>query len=254
MARHVMKAETGKFKTSGSSARMTTRYSFTAQYIGGSAILASRAAEIERQATPTGASRAEHRALVVGSVVQASSALETALAEILMHGPGHHLGTNGLDVEARDFIRPLGEVIDRHPGVLERWRVVLHVLKKPELVRGEWPYQDADLLVGLRNELVHYRSHWEGEMHKRSLLSGLRAKKFRPPAFVKGNVNDFPHNILGADCARWACQTAVDFLDHVYAQLGIRSILDGHRASGADLEQVIPPSRGRQARPAKLAK
>jgi hypothetical protein len=50
--------------------------------------------------------------------------------------------------------------------------------------RGTQPWQDADLLVRLRNELVHYKSKWGQEMEKLKLSS---LKQLHPcPPFVKG--------------------------------------------------------------------
>lgn len=38
-----------------------------------------------------------HRAWVVGAVMQATAALECEIWEVMVYGPGHHLGSNGTD-------------------------------------------------------------------------------------------------------------------------------------------------------------
>jgi len=132
-----------------------TRYSFTAQFLRGGAIFTHRAYEIEAgaDASISDELRSEQVACVVGAVTQAAAALEAEISEILIHGPGHHLGSNGVDATARDFLSPLASAIDREP-TLRRYDLVLHLLGKPAL-KGARPYQDADLLTRLRNELIH---------------------------------------------------------------------------------------------------
>jgi hypothetical protein len=243
--RHVLKAEPGKLSIQGGTARFRTRYSFTVQYVAGAVLLARRVSVIEQTASPDALMRAEHRALIVACVMQASAALESELAEVLEYGPGHHLGSNGIDRDALLFIGPFAEIIGRCPGVLERWAMLLHLLKKPAFDKGQWPYQDAELLVGLRNELVHYRSQWDGVTKKKSVLVGLRAKRFARPTFLADNVNIFPQAVLSAECAEWACVTAAGFLDAAYLRLGVSGVLDAHRRPGAEFEKIIPPSGAR---------
>src|SRR5467141_1972700 len=91
------------------------RYSFTAQFFCGAAIFAQCAHAIEAitDLSINEESKAEHRAYVVGAIVQSAAALESEISEVVMYGPGHHLGSNGVDVSARDFISPMANVIDR---------------------------------------------------------------------------------------------------------------------------------------------
>lgn len=230
---------------SSTTATVTTRYSFTAQFIAGSVLLARRAAEIETEAAPSPERTCEHRAFVVGAILQSSAALEDEVGEIVQHGPGHHLGSNEIDHAAHAFVSPLAEIIDRQPGVLARYDLLLHLLRRPPLERDRQPYQDADLLVSLRNELVHYRSRDGGAMKTGALLRALKSKNFAPPPFVNPATNFFPRRLLGAACATWACEIAVRFIDYAYELIGKPSVLDGQRAAGADYQHIIPKRRSR---------
>jgi hypothetical protein len=75
-------------------ATSVTRYSFTAQFLRGGAIFAHRAHAIEATADESLSEelQGEHRAFVVGAIVQSVAALESEISEVVMHGPGHHLG------------------------------------------------------------------------------------------------------------------------------------------------------------------
>src|SRR5215510_4499026 len=202
------------------SARGQSRYSFTAQYVAGASILARRAAEIERSAAPDRVAVGEQRAVDVGAVMQAFSALEAELAELLAHGPGHHLGSNGIDETARAFItEPVAKLIDGMSGVLGKYEILLHLLGKLAFEKGHYPYQDADMLVAFRNQLVHYKSKWDDGTR---LSSQAISKKFplAPPA-IAAPGSAFPLPLLSAGCAHWASKTAADFIDEVYSKLGI---------------------------------
>jgi hypothetical protein len=45
-------------------------------------------------------------ACVVDAVIPAAAALEAEISEVLLHGPSHHLASNGQIATARDFLSP----------------------------------------------------------------------------------------------------------------------------------------------------
>ena len=205
---------------------MEVRYSFTAQFVRGGATFAKYAHEIEDTSFNSSdeASVAEHRSFVVSTVIQCAAALESEAAEILLHGPGHHLGSNGIDVPARDFLKPLADVIDDEP-TLHRYELILHLLRRPSLDSGGNPFQSADLLIKLRNELLHYKSKWQAEMERQKLFARLKQLRFQKPPFVTEDTTFFPHKCLSASLASWCVNTSVAFITEFYIQLGIESPL-----------------------------
>lgn len=217
----------------------TARYSFTAQFLRGAAIFARRAHEIEGSAGTSMPEEAasEHVACVVGAVTQAAAALEAEIYEVTIHGPGHHLGSNGTDVAARNFLGPLADTIDGEP-TLHRYELVLHLLRKPALDKGVQPYKDADLLIRLRNELIHYKSKWSEQMDRQRIFSRLQQLRLAKPAFVSPHANFFPHRCLSASLASWSVNTAVGFLDAFYDRLAVGSPLVAHRTY-----LTVPPAR-----------
>jgi hypothetical protein len=190
-------------------ATASTRYSFTAQFLRGGAIFARRVHELEADADESVSEelRSEHRAYVVGAVTQAAAALEAEISEVLIHGPGHHLGSTGVDASARDFLLPLADTIDGEP-TLRRYDLVLHCLRKPSFDRGAYPYQVADLLTRLRNELIHCKSKWGEQMDGAKVFSRLEQLGFDKPAFMSAHTNFFTHRCLSASLASWSVTTA----------------------------------------------
>lgn len=223
---YTMEAAPGSFDLVGGTATMDVRSSFTATFVCASAGFARRAAELEaaHRDSIDDATRIEHRGFVIAAVTQSVAALEAESWGIISYGPGHHLGSSGIDTQALHFLQPLADIIDRE-SVLDRYWTILHLLRKTQLDRGAQPWQDADLLVRLRNELVHYKSKWGQEMEKQKLYKSLKKLGHPCPPFVKGGVNFFPHECLSAACASWAVRSAVAFLDAIYNRLDIPSPL-----------------------------
>lgn len=123
--------------------------------------------------------------------MQATAALESEIWEVMTYGPGHHLGSNGIDVAARNILSPLAEILDDQ-SVLERYQLVLHFLQKSALNRGVQPWSDVALAIRLRNEVVHYKSKWGEELERAGVLRRLRDMKHPKPPFAE-SANFFPH-------------------------------------------------------------
>jgi hypothetical protein len=213
-----------------SSARATldTRYSFTAQFLCASAIFARRCAEIEAGADPDEQTLTEHRGLVTAAIMQSAAAIEAESAEVLTHGSGHHLGSNGVDTASRDFLAPLAEMIDRQQNPLQRYETILHLLHKVPLRRGEQPWQDTAILIQLRNQITHYKSQWGQQMESKDLFKSLRNLRVKKPPFISTSTTFFPHQCLSAECAAWSVRTAVKFINVFYEQLEVRSPLSAY--------------------------
>lgn len=175
------------------------RTSMTSHFLKGASLQALSAAEIE--ARPVGeipeSDQAMHRSLVIGAIMQATAALECEIWEVMVYGPGHHLGSNGIDTDALAFLAPIADQIDGK-SVLERYRTVLDLLRKAPLRSGEQPWQDAALVVKLRNELVHYKPRWGHDLEQSRLLRALPAKTGHKPPFVPEGTNYFPYRCLSA--------------------------------------------------------
>jgi hypothetical protein len=212
-------------------AEVDVRYSFTAQYLMGSALFARRCAEIERAHpdNPDEATRTEHMALVTAAIMQCAAAVEAESGELTIHGPGSHLGSDRMDRKAAQVLAPLTEFIDDQDA-LSRFKIILHILNRPPMSEGEQPWQDMETVVKLRNELIHYKSKWGKEMERQKFFKTLQHLRLTRPPFVHPNSNFFPHQLLGAACAAWVVRTAVAFLNCFYDRMGIESRLKPYMA------------------------
>lgn len=206
------------------------RYTFTLQFIESAASFVRKAGAIEDGYVGGISDQqwADHRGFVSTAIMQCAAALETEAHEICTYGPGSHLGSGHTDEEAKKFLNPLADVVDAQE-TLSRYRLILHVLKKQGLEPGHDPYQSAALVVRLRNEITHYKSHWDDKMARSSLLRSLEALRHKPPPFTVSGHTFFPHRCLSAQCGAWAVKSTIAFLDKVYEQLGVPSRFNGVR-------------------------
>jgi hypothetical protein len=118
----------------GGVATVDTRFSFAAQFLCASAFFAREASKLEATITSIDDRRVqEHRAFVVGAVMQSVAALEAEIAEVVMYGPGCHLGSNHTDNAAKEFLEPLADLLTASSGVIEKFDLVLHLLGKKRL-------------------------------------------------------------------------------------------------------------------------
>ena len=166
------------------------RTSLTGQFLTAAAMQARAAGEMESKpvADVTESDKVMHRGPVVGAIMQATAALECEIWEVMIYGPGHHLGSNGIDTKAQAFLAPLADMIDSE-SVLGRYRCVLHLLRKAPLNCGEQPWQDAARVVRLRNESVHYKSRWGQDLDRSKLVRVLQPRRSRKPPFIPEGMN-----------------------------------------------------------------
>lgn len=204
-----------------------SRTSLVGHFLRASTIFVRRARAIEASAAFNDELQTEHFGLVSAVVMQCCAALETESHEICTYGPGSYLGTGGLDEVAREFLGPLARIIDKQSTV-SRFDVILHVLRKAPLDQDSRTYRSAVSLAQLRNELVHYKSQWASDTDSRKLYKSLQQLRHTPPPFTSECTAFFPSRCLSADCAAWALQSTVAFLESVYAALGVPSRFENY--------------------------
>jgi hypothetical protein len=90
------------------------------------------------------------------------------------------------------------------------------------------PYQRADLLIRLRNALVHFHSEWvdlkakdAGDTKLEKLGRRLKAE-FQPNPHISPHLPYFPYRCLGSGCAVWAVKSARAFADNFGKRIGIK--------------------------------
>jgi hypothetical protein len=165
----------------------------------------------------------------------ASSAVLSSVA--FLESLGNEVFQDAADVTpdpVSDRIAPIGEQgiglmgefwnesASRYAGVLDKLQMALLFANKPRLDPGAFPYQDAKLLLGIRNLLVHFKPAWRTEGDETKLEQGLMGKKFPENPLMAGTGNAwFPFKCLGAGCSAWVCTVSQAVADEWTERLGI---------------------------------
>ena len=110
-------------------------------------------------------------------------------------------------------------------NTLDKCRNVALLLGKiPDRGRREW--EEASLLLTLRNRFIHFKPAWDHEEVHDS--KWVRALKQRIPVYAPyAEAFQFPYGFITYGAAKWAVTTALDFARHAAALLGVLNRFEG---------------------------
>lgn len=208
---------------------------FSLIHIQSAALFARHAAEVEKTYGGHGNDvlLAKQHAYAVGAVFAAVSFLEALINELFADaGEKYQNHLDGLDEPTIEIMADMwAHSIPRTTrySILEKYDIALVLAGRPPFDSGRQPYQDVDLLVKLRNDLVHYEPEWRhgdyDPSHKPDrepkFVKGLRGKFPPNPIAAVGNPF-YPDRCLGHGCAKWAVESSVQFTDDFFAVLGVK--------------------------------
>ena len=185
------------------------------------------ASEIEDSHRGRSAFNIAHRAYVKSVVLSSVAFLEAAINEIFQDAyDGHDGYTKELEANTLKALRNLWQLSGEEQGrsswsILEKYQAALLCAGLDLLSTGEQPYQDANLLIRLRNALVHFKPTTLGGGKDHKLADSL-GDKFEPNRLFEGSGNPyFPDKCLGAGCAKWAVQASVAFADKFFGIINV---------------------------------
>ena len=169
----------------------------------------------------------EHKDLVIAAVLGAATFLEAMVNELFADA-SDNLETSGdrslapLSKKAiclmSDWWRETKQGVE---GTLAKYQLLLEFNCQEKLDKGAEPYQSADLLLKLRNKLIHYRPEtvYVGDSNRfENRLSG----RFPGNGLVASKTSNYWLNcVLGAGCSQWSHETARALADEVVNRIGI---------------------------------
>jgi hypothetical protein len=167
-----------------------------------------------------------HRAYVTNSIFSAASFLEAAINELFQDvADGHASYVSGLDTGSKRIMSEFWTFTEGRNrsafSLLDKYQIDLTFLRRPQFESGHRPFQDASLVVRLRNELVHYEPSSLGGETEHTLARQL-AGKFDDNTLMRGSGNPwFPDKCLGHGCANWAVRAIVAFADEFFGRIGV---------------------------------
>jgi len=192
---------------------------------------AMREAELagRMEATHAGQSRfdVEHRGHVLSSIVASAAFLEAMVNELYQDAADDHAPPDGyitpLSASCRRLMAELWRSTDG--GMLKeipKYEMLLAFAEAPALDRGAQPYQDASLVIRLRNAILHYRPENVSVVDEAHAMEQRLRGKFEENALMAGSGNSWwPDHALGYGAATWAHRAVKALADHVSDALGI---------------------------------
>lgn len=176
----------------------------------------------------------DNEAFVTSAVFHSVAFLEATINELFASvAEGGYKEFNDVYGEATSKqIQQLWDIrSSRMAATIEKYEIILILCNKAQFDKGHRPYQNVDLLIALRNHLIHA----EPESHtlftigdipptkslRKKLMEGLR-NKF-PENRLTTNLGNpfFPYKCLGHGCAEWSVISSLAFADEFFQKLGL---------------------------------
>jgi len=117
-------------------------------------------------------------------------------------------------------------------SILNKYEIALALLNRSGFKKGELIYQNASLLIKLRNELVHsddtivkYSNGKYEDKNKDKKIKDLEGKFNARKGAEKSIEPFFPYRCFGHGCAEWSAKSAVNFIKEFYKLAGLASNL-----------------------------
>lgn len=204
------------------------------QHIQSAALFARRSGQIEKKYDGNFSNEllTEYWADITASIFAAVSFLEATINELFADATEEYseypksLNSNIKALMADMWKKGIPRTA-RYP-ILEKFDIALILARKPTFDRGKPPAKDVELVVQLRNNLIHYEPEWMSDettassmaATEKKLSKGLRGKFSTSPLMGKNN-RFFPNKCLSYGCARWAVESSLAYSDEFYKKLGV---------------------------------
>ena len=236
-----------------SSISWSSQQDISRQYIRTAAMYARKCAEIEKAYIPSSLTEdseefdelhMEYKAHALSSVISATEFLEAAINKIFADAEDY---IKSHDSSASDYViwqtmRQEEKRLKSIRGgreILKKFDFVLFSARKKGLARTRTPhpyeeidllttFQDADLLVNLRNAYIHYFPKWRVVLSENLLvekvdepeIDALRNRFPLNQLLAVGPTRPFfPEKCLGHGCAAWSVNASVQFAEEFYREI-----------------------------------
>lgn len=204
----------------------TMRVYYSSYHLWAAKHFAVLALNIENQPAAEARFDIRHRAYVTNSIFSAVAFLEATVNELFQDASDDHESyLKKVDEDSKrlmaDFWQ-LTEERNRSPfSILDKFQLALTFFRERRFDGGARPYQDANMVIRLRNELVHYKPISLGGQAEHKFSQQLRGK-FRDNTLMDDCGNPwYPDKCLGYGCAVWATSSVVQFADEFYSRINV---------------------------------
>jgi hypothetical protein len=210
------------------SVSVSVRSYFSRWYLWAALHHARLAAELESEADRFPITL-HHRSHVITAITSAVTFLEATVNEVFQDVVDGYesVYTAPLSSRTRELMSWYWNERGEKASILQKYVALLEFADAPSMERGAEPYQSTELLIRLRNYLIHFKPQNVGGGLPAvplapSLMRLFQASHVPDNALMKPGVDSdawFPNRALGAGCAAWAPRAAKSFADSWRARL-----------------------------------
>ncbi|MEO6561796.1 MAG: hypothetical protein ABIN99_01950 [Nitrosospira sp.] len=161
----------------------------------------------------------------VALITTAVSYMECRINEFWLGVLNDGIDSQGLTAHQKKQFKEMATRVDwKWENILDKYQLALKILGLPVFDKGRHPFQAADSLVLLRNEVVH-NVPWgiellEGKRISKQSKLEARLQRLIGKCPYEGLKIYFPENCLHQDCAEWASTTSQEFVDKFLLRAG----------------------------------
>ena len=206
---------------------VSMRAYFSSYHLWGARAFSAAAGRIE--AAHSGQPRFDigHRAYVINSILAAVAFAEAAINEVFKDASDDHAGAlKDLSTEAVSMLADYWSITEiknkSHISLLDKFQLALRFCGAEPFKTDRSPYQNAHLVVCLRNALVHYKPESISAELNHKLTRRLRGK-FPTCRLFEDSYNPFyPDHCLGHGCSEWALNAMHSLANDFFDRIGVK--------------------------------
>ena len=228
-----------KFLDIKDSISIKSRTYFSIQHIQSAAFFSRNAYVIEKNYDGTFSDElySQHTAYVTASILSSVFFLEAAINELFADTIESYSEIakklNPTTIHLMTEMWKLGVPRTANYKILQKYQIALALAQKQIFDLGAPPCQDINLLVKLRNDLVHFEPEWvknpasddfeHDDIQRYEKM--LKGKFSINPLTGQGNAF-YPDKCLGHGCAEWAVNSSIKFAEAFFSRMGLLSPYD----------------------------
>lgn len=212
---NILKCEAGVYVLSGSCLTLSQRYNMTIQYLMAMKLLVTHGYQIEQfhLGQPIGDFFTDIRSYISTTIILAGSMLEANIYERFVDVKDNILVISDFNLST---LNNDWEKIKKRSAILGKYHEFA-ALSRKKLDKNDVKYKEIEILVKIRNALVHYVPQWDYEKtpmeEVEKCISQISSNIDYSP-FIPSTGPYFPNRCMSASFGQWAINVSLDFIKY----------------------------------------
>lgn len=168
----------------------------------------------------------QHRAYVTSAIISSVAFMEAAINGLFQDMYDEYsTRTTSLNVESRKFLSIFWEATElnqKYVSILDKYQVAAKTTDKAAFDSGNKYFQRAELVIKLRDRLVHYKPADLNNNNEPKWYKQYSNQNIAENPLMSSSTNPwFPDKLLGYGCAKWAVDSSEAFVEEFFNRIGV---------------------------------